>query len=623
MRCKFLKKCGPQLCLLVCFVLMPGQIGWLSANEFLRLQDPGVASCRAPVDVVWMDGFLFTANSKTGTISLMETPSFRCISEWQVSKSLIALERCGDLLLALDDSSHQLLVLKFLKDSAALKLVDRVPVPRYPVDLAVSADGATVAVSSLWSRMLTVFRTMPDGKLTEQNRTQLPFAPRRLLFSDPSSLVIADNFGGQLCVVRAETGRVTGELALYGHNIRGLAINPKTASLMVTCQTLDSRTFTTYERIFWGVLMQNGLHSIPLRRLSEESTSASQIAERETDLQEGGYGSTSNSQYAGTASASQQQYPLGTPSIGSGDPGAMVVTSDDKTLLLISGTSQVAFRTASHLPFERLKTGQRPEAICLDDAHETAFVANRFDDSITVISLQGESPAVAATVSLGLTRPLTAAEQGERVFYDAKVSLDGWFSCHSCHTDGHTNGLLADTFGDEDRGAPKKVISLLGTADAGPWSWNGSKPTLEEQVKTSLIISMQTQLPTEELPISSLSAFLRTLKPAPSHVESAEQDCDKTQMEQANLLFREAGCVQCHGGSAWTSSEIRDVGIHDEMGETRFNPPSLSGVSQRAPYFHDGRAKTLQEVLQSGHHNSEIPLTDEQTSLLEVLLNSL
>ncbi len=620
---RYLKKYGIPLLHVLAFVLWPCQSALVSANDLLRLQDPGLASYRAPVDVVWMDGVLFTANSKTGTISLIETSSLRCISEWQLSKSLSALERCGDHLLALDDSSHQLLVLKFLKDSAALKIVDRLSVPRYPVDLAVSADGTTVAVSSLWSRMLAVFRTMPDGKLTEQNRTPLPFAPRRLLFSDPSSLVVADNFGGQLCVVRVETGSVIGELALHGHNIRGLAINPKTASLMVTCQTLDSRTFTTYERIFWGVLMQNGLHSIPLRRLTEVGASNGQSVERDADSNGGSYGSSSDSQYAGTASASQQQYPLGTPSIGSGDPGAMVVTADDKTLLLISGTSQLAFRTASHLPFERLKTGQRPEAICLDDAHETAFVANRFDDSITVISLQGESPAVTATVSLGPTRTLTTAEQGEQVFYNAKVSLDGWFSCHSCHTDGHTNGLLADTFGDEDRGAPKKVISLLGTADAGPWSWNGSKQTLEEQVKTSLIISMQTQLPTEELPISSLSAFLRTLKPAPSHVESAEKECDTTQVEQANLLFREAGCIQCHGGSAWTSSEIWDVGIHDEMGESRFNPPSLSGVSQRAPYFHDGRAGTLRDVLQSGHHNSETPLTDEQTSLLEVLLNSL
>ena len=136
---RYLKKYGISLLHVLAFVLWPCQSALVSANDLLRLQDPGLASYRAPVDVVWMDGVLFTANSKTGTISLIETSSLRCISEWQLSKSLSALERCGDHLLALDDSSHQLLVLKFLKDSAALKIVDRLSVPRYPVDLAVSA----------------------------------------------------------------------------------------------------------------------------------------------------------------------------------------------------------------------------------------------------------------------------------------------------------------------------------------------------------------------------------------------------------------------------------------------------------------------------------------------------
>ena len=35
-------------------------------------------------------------------------------------------------------------------------------------------------------------------------------------------------------------------------------------------------------------------------------------------------------------------------------------------------------------------------------------------------------------------------------------------SCHSCHTDGHTSGRLADTLGDDTFGTPKRVLSLLG-----------------------------------------------------------------------------------------------------------------------------------------------------------------
>jgi hypothetical protein len=356
--------------------------------------------------------------------------------------------------------------------------------------------------------------------------------------------------------------------------------------------------------------MQNALHSLPLKSLLSQDAQISETVVEEPD-------------YDGSSYASQNRYPLGTPSIGSGDPGAIVVTKNDTTLLLLSGVNQVAFRTASHLPFERLQTGRRPQAICLDDEQQRAFVASRFDDSITVISLKGESPTVESAIPLGQLRKLTLAEQGEQTFYDATVSLDGWFSCHSCHTDGHTNGLRADTFGDDDRGAPKKIVSLLGTHDTGPWAWNGSKDSLEEQIKTSLIISMQTQLTSDELPITPLAAYLGTLQSPPSVNSAQNRVPSKAQLELAEQEFDSAGCRNCHPGHAFTSDGRYDVGIHDELGESLFNPPSLRGVSQRAPYFHDGRAATLKDVLKSSHHDPKHPLTDEQIERLLPLLETI
>jgi len=40
----------------------------------------------------------------------------------------------------------------------------------------------------------------------------------------------------------------------------------------------------------------------------------------------------------------------------------------------------------------------------------------------------------------------------------------------------------------------------------------------------------------------------------------------------------------------------------DEVGGRLFNPPSLRGVSQGGPYFHDGRAATLDEVFLKHRH---------------------
>lgn len=612
-----------RLRFLVGVLLLACHLASATAHDAIRVSDPDRAAYRAPCDVVYMSGLLLVANSKSGTISILDAESAARCSEWKVAESLVAMQRCGRWLLALDPVTHQLIVIGLDAEGRTLHVQQRLALPRYPQNLAVDSASGQVAVASLWSRTVTFCTLSEAGRLMIRTRTSMPFAPGRLLFTDSDRLVVADNFGGEICVLQSDSGQICRTVEIDGHNIRGLAVNPKTSSLMVTCQTLDSRSFSTYEHVFWGVLMQNGLHSIPLVRLEAADDARDSDPESLKKTETATYGATSVSREPSKSVGAHSQYPLGTPSIGSGDPGAMVVTSHDATLLVISGTNQLAFRTASHLPFERLKTGRRPEAICLDENEDVAFVANRFEDSISVISLTGKSPEVIRTFSLGAMRQLTTEEQGEQLFYDATVSLDGWYSCHSCHTDGHTNGRLADTFGDESKGAPKKVTSLLGTADTAPWAWNGSRESLEDQVRTSLIISMQTQVSTEQLPIEPLTAFVRSLPPAPSVLESIEHLAAAPTLSQARHEFVRAGCSNCHAGNAYTTPDSVDVGLVDEIGSTHFNPPSLRGVSQRGPWFHDGRATTLQEVLRSGHHAPESPLTPEQVSLLELLLKSL
>lgn len=580
-----------------------------NSAELLTSQQRSRPKYRVPVDLACLNNALFVANSRTGSVSKIDVASSAVVSEWKVAESLSGISSWRNGLLLLDDHDHRLLWLIEESESSGMESLLSLELPQYPVDVAVSEDETSVAVSSLWSRTVTLFQGYRDG-LREQRRLHLSFAPRTLMYLPDGNLVVADSFAGRLAIIDTATGSVLKEHDVYGHNIRGLGLNHKQGKLLVACQTLDPATFTTYERVFWGVLMQNGLHSIPLDQLLSANGDADDTAPEEAA-------------YSGTEYASQQRYPLGTPSIGSGDPGAIVVTKTDTTLIVISGVNQLAFRTASHMPFERLKTGKRPEAICLDREQRRAFIANRFDDSITVVSLEGKAPAVETTVSLGEIRELTLAEQGEQTFYDASVSLDGWFSCHSCHTDGHTNGQKADTFGDEDRGAPKKVVSLRGVFDSGPWAWTGSKNSLDEQIKTSLIISMQTQIPTDELPIERLSAYLRTLAPAPSLRLARKEMPGLEMLAEARAVFESVGCQNCHAGSALTSRDTYDVGVHDEQGETLFNPPSLRGVSQRSPYFHDGRSETLADVLKTSHHDSEKPLSETQIEQLQLLLESL
>jgi cytochrome c peroxidase len=184
------------------------------------------------------------------------------------------------------------------------------------------------------------------------------------------------------------------------------------------------------------------------------------------------------------------------------------------------------------------------------------------------------------------------------LFFDARLGKEGWMSCHSCHTDGHTNGRRSDTLGDGSYGAPKRVPSLLGVGDTGPWAWDGSATELKEQVRMSIRTTMNGPAPTDEQ-LADLEAYLRTLVPPPAGQAEGESAARGRQVFEAHK------CARCHAAPTYTTPKTYEVGLSDEVGNTRFNPPSLRGASHGTAFFHDGRAGTLEEVFT--RHAHQVP----------------
>lgn len=93
----------------------------------------------------------------------------------------------------------------------------------------------------------------------------------------------------------------------------------------------------------------------------------------------------------------------------------------------------------------------------------------------------------------------------------------------------------------------------------------------------------------------------------------------------ANMLDDSVSVVNFEDYSvpAFTTPGLFDVGIRDEQGETKFNPPSLVGLGQRDRYFHDGRYGDLVTILVVGEHQVARELTDQELSDLTLFLKSL
>ena len=283
--------------------------------------------------------------------------------------------------------------------------------------------------------------------------------------------------------------------------------------------------------------------------------------------------------------------------------------------------NEAAITNGSGQSMRRVPVGHRPEAMTVSRDGKVVYVANGLDDTVSVVAI--ESGRNVATIALGPVRELSIADRGEQLFFDAHLSHDGWMSCHSCHTDGHTCGLKSDTLGDGSYGAAKQIPSLLGVGATGPWTWTGSKERLEDQVRTSIQTTMHgpKPVPTSEQ-VEALTAYLRSLRPLSPALADGERALDLAS-SRGRKVFQARKCDACHTPPVYTSPERFDVGLTDEVGNCQFNPPSLRGVSRREPLLHDGRAGTLEDLFQHDRHPRDSALTAEEIHDLVAYLRTL
>ena len=139
--------------------------------------------------------------------------------------------------------------------------------------------------------------------------------------------------------------------------------------------------------------------------------------------------------------------------------------------------------------------GRRPTRLLLLTENRLA-VANEHDGTISIVSLSGTAKSKTIGLSADRSPPVSA---GEAAFYDAGLSHDSWMTCNSCHVDGHTPGLRADTFGDGSFGDAKLIPSLFGAKQTRPYGWLGNKPDLSSQIAATLSSTMHAKQPPPEV----------------------------------------------------------------------------------------------------------------------------
>lgn len=291
-----------------------------------------------------------------------------------------------------------------------------------------------------------------------------------------------------------------------------------------------------------------------------------------------------------------------------------------------------------------------PTGLALSEDEATAWVWCRSTYDLATVQLaifgdDGVPASAEATTAVVVHLAEDALDAdgalGRRIFYDATDRItSGGLACAGCHPegrdDGHVwheakintkDGTQANFLGHQAnippeenlKGAARRTPMLAGRVAAnGPYGWHGESPDLPARLHAGFGLHRWGGMPAHEA--SNLAArsgrlaiFLRRgLVPPPGL--RRELDAKETRGREV-FTSTEVGCTGCHKPESEYTDRVSypmarvpvRAGFDDESVH-EYKTPSLRFVGGRAPYFHDGRAKSLEWVIDNnddrmGHTN--------------------
>lgn len=262
---------------------------------------------------------------------------------------------------------------------------------------------------------------------------------------------------------------------------------------------------------------------------------------------------------------------------------------------------------------------------------------------------------------------------GRMLFHEKMMSQDGSMACASCHI--QTNGFTDSarfSIGVAGKPGGRQSMSVFNTAwHTNEFFWDGRAHLLRDQslkpiedplemnetldnviaklsasqmYRNQFVRAFGSEEITAEKMSLAMEQFMNTIVSNQSKYDkflAGEVTLAADEERGRKLFFLEyneflpaqsgADCAHCHGGFNFTNNTYRNNGLDAEgqaqdigrekvtnrtTDHAKFKVTSLRNIALTAPYMHDGRFKTLEEVVE--HYNSGI----KKSATLDPALNA-
>lgn len=320
-------------------------------------------------------------------------------------------------------------------------------------------------------------------------------------------------------------------------------------------------------------------------------------------------------------------------------PRAIAFTPDGALALLASSGSEDVMAFDAESGDERLLVRPLPasfvEGIAVDHAGVHAYVDGRNTHDVVVLTIDRADPIATVAVDGDPIDRLAADPMperlrlGQRLFYSANsaaypLTQNFWMSCSSCHLEGSTDAVTW-RFDVGPRDTPSNAGGPINTGFLLRQALRNSVVDYDATIDVEQGGTFHRGFAAQQPLLDALAAFVNQAIPFPQNPNLVEGGLTDGQ-KRGQAIFQ-ASCTTCHTGAYLTDSGagnptldlngpivLHDIGTcvtggafpdrakpDEVVGKMHtacdFDTPSLRGVFATPPYFHDGSAATLMDVV--------------------------